>query len=54
MFRTILARQPAGAIAEDLREGLLIGHKTMPRIELQPDDVDALMTYLISIQETES
>jgi mono/diheme cytochrome c family protein len=54
VFRTILARQPAGAIAEDLREGLLIGHKTMPRIELQPDDVDALMTYLISIQETQS
>lgn len=54
VFRTILARQPAGAIAEDLREGLLIGHKTMPRIQLLPDDVDALMSYLISIQETES
>lgn len=54
IFRTILAKQPAGAIAEDLREGLLIGHKSMPRIQLHPDDVDALMTYLISIQETES
>lgn len=54
VFRTILAKQPAGAIAEDLREGLLIGHKSMPRIQLPDDDVDALMAYLISIQETES
>jgi cytochrome c len=53
VFRTIFGRQPAGAIAEDLREGLRIGHKTMPRIELGPDDVDALMSYLASIQETE-
>lgn len=53
VFRTILAKQPAGAIAEDLREGLLIGHKTMPRIQLQPTDVDALMAYLLSIQDTE-
>lgn len=53
VFRTILAKQPAGAIAEDLREGLSIGHKTMPRIQLPPDDVDALIAYLLSIQETE-
>jgi mono/diheme cytochrome c family protein len=54
VFRSILAKQPAGAIAEDLREGLHIGHKTMPRVQLLPEDVDALMSYLISIQETES
>lgn len=53
IFRTIFAKQPAGAIAEDLREGLKIGHKTMPRIQLVPDDVDALMAYLASIQETQ-
>jgi mono/diheme cytochrome c family protein len=53
VFRTIFAKQPAGAIAEDLREGLKIGHKTMPRIQLQPADVDALVSYLSSIQETQ-
>jgi mono/diheme cytochrome c family protein len=53
VFRTIFARQPAGAIAEDLREGLKIGHKTMPRVQLPPDDVDALVTYLASIQDTQ-
>ena len=54
VFRTIFGKQPAGAIAEDLREGLKIGHKTMPRIQLAPEDVDALVAYLASIQETES
>jgi cytochrome c len=53
VFRRIFGKQPAGAIAEDLREGLKIGHKTMPRIQLTGDDVDALMTYMASIQETE-
>ncbi len=54
VFRTIMAKQPAGPISEDLQEGLKIGHATMPRIQLLADDVDALMSYLISIQETES
>ena len=51
VFRTILSRYAEDALANDLAEGIRIGHPDMPRIALRPEGVDALIAYLKSIQE---
>ncbi|HAH10516.1 MAG TPA: hypothetical protein DCL48_10480, partial [Alphaproteobacteria bacterium] len=50
-LRVALGNYAPGALAEDLREGLRVGHPDMPRIQISPQGVDALMAYLLSIQE---
>jgi mono/diheme cytochrome c family protein len=51
VFRTILGRYAEDALANDLAEGIRIGHPDMPQITLRPEGVDALIAYLKSIQE---
>lgn len=51
VFRTILGRYAEDALANDLAEGIRIGHPDMPQITLRPEAVDALIAYLKSIQE---
>jgi cytochrome c len=51
VFRTILSRYSEDALADDLADGIRIGHPDMPRIQLRPEGVDALIAYLKSIQE---
>lgn len=51
VFRTILSRYSPGALAEELREGIRIGHLDMPYFQLSPRAVDGLIAYLVSIQE---
>ena len=51
VFRTILSRYAESALADDLAEGIRIGHPDMPQIALRPEGVDALIAYLRSIQD---
>jgi mono/diheme cytochrome c family protein len=51
VFRTILSRYAEDALADDLAEGIRIGHPDMPQIALRPEGVDALIAYLRSIQD---
>lgn len=41
---------PVRALEEALAEGIMVGHPDMPPFQLEPDDIDALLTYLESIQ----
>jgi cytochrome c len=51
VFRILLNRYAEDALANDLAEGIRIGHPDMPQITLRPEGVDALIAYLKSIQE---
>ncbi|MFN4023896.1 MAG: c-type cytochrome [Hyphomonas sp.] len=42
---------PVRALEEALAEGIMVGHPDMPPFQLEPDDIDALLTYLESIQD---
>ncbi len=50
-FRTLSQRYPVDDLQEALAEGLTTGHPTMPEVVLQPEQIDAFLAYLKSIQE---
>lgn len=50
-LRRVLARYRADLLAQDLNEGMRIGHDGMPEFELPILGVDSLIAYLQSIQE---
>jgi cytochrome c len=49
-FRTLSANYRVNTLEEALAEGISVGHPAMPQFEFAPDDVDALIAYLRSIQ----
>lgn len=49
-FRDLNARYPVEDLAEALAEGILTGHPQMPEFSFPPDDVNAIIHYLESIQ----
>ncbi len=49
-FRTLSANYRVETLEEALAEGISVGHPAMPQFEFAPDDVDALIAYLQSIQ----
>lgn len=49
-FRDLNARYPVEDLAEALAEGILTGHPQMPEFSFPPDDVNAIIDYLESIQ----
>jgi mono/diheme cytochrome c family protein len=51
-LRQVLGRYRAEALAEDLNEGIRVGHADMPTFELPVRGVDSLVAYLQSIQES--
>jgi len=51
-FRTLSANYPIGDLAESLAEGIVSGHPDMPIFVFGPQDVEAIILYLESIQET--
>jgi mono/diheme cytochrome c family protein len=51
-FRTLGQRYPIEVLAEALAEGLSSGHPDMPEFRFEIDDVDAILAYLESIQES--
>ena len=50
-FRTLSRRYKIESLEEALSEGLISGHPEMLEFRFKPDDVNAVITYLKSIQE---
>jgi mono/diheme cytochrome c family protein len=50
-FRTLSRKYPVEDLAESLAEGIVSGHPDMPIFVFNPLDVDAIIAYLLSIQE---
>jgi len=49
-FRDLHARYPVDQLAEALAEGIVTGHTDMPEQSFAPEDVDALIAYLHSLE----
>ena len=49
-FRTLGARYPLENLEEALAEGILGGHPAMPEFIFEPDQIDAIIAYLKSLQ----
>ncbi len=45
-FRQVVTRYPLENLAESLAEGILSGHPDMPEFVFQPDEIDAVLSYL--------
>ena len=49
-FRTLHKRYPVESLQEALAEGIVTGHPSMPEFSLPPDQVDAVIAYLKSLE----
>lgn len=49
-FRDLSRRYPVDALGEALAEGLVTGHPGMPEFRFAPDEVEAILRYLRSVQ----
>ena len=49
-FRNLNERYKIDDLGEALAEGILTGHPAMPEFRFPPEDVDAVLRYLKSIQ----
>jgi mono/diheme cytochrome c family protein len=49
-FRELHKRYDPEVLAEALAEGILTGHPLMPEFRFEPDDVQAIIIYLKSLQ----
>lgn len=52
-FRTLLSRYPADVLEEELIQGIQVAHP-MPDFQFNPQGVDALITYLGTIQQPQA
>ena len=50
-FRTLSSKYPIDDLAESLAEGIVSGHPDMPIFVFSPQDIEAIIDYLQSIQE---
>ena len=49
-FRTLSSRYPVEDLAEALAEGISTGHPDMPEFVASPDQIDAIIAYVRSLQ----
>jgi cytochrome c len=49
-FRTLHLRYPVETLAEAFAEGIYTGHPTMPTFQLEPDQINDLLSYLKSLE----
>jgi len=49
-FRQISWSYPVESLAEALAEGIMVGHPDMPEWQFEEKDVDAILTYIESVQ----
>lgn len=49
-LRTLSERYPVESLDEAFAEGVLVGHPAMPEFRLQPEQIEALVAYLETIQ----
>ena len=52
-FRQISWHYPVEALAEPLAEGIMVAHPKMPQWEFEPEQIDALLAYLETVQVPE-
>lgn len=50
-FRYLSRNYRVNELEEAFAEGVLVGHPDMPQFTLTPDDTDALLSYIQSVQE---
>jgi len=50
-FRTLSQNYRLDALEEAFAEGISVGHPAMPEFAFPPEDVDALVAYLQTIQD---
>ncbi|TGQ64717.1 cytochrome c [Mesorhizobium sp. M00.F.Ca.ET.186.01.1.1] len=50
-FRTLSKRYPIADLEEALAEGISTGHPDMPEWIASPEQIDAIIAYIASIQE---
>lgn len=50
-FRYLSRNYRVNELEEAFAEGVLVGHPDMPEFTLSPEDVDALLSYIQSVQE---
>ena len=50
-FRYLSRNYRVNELEEAFAEGVLVGHPDMPEFALSPEDVDALLSYIQSVQE---
>lgn len=49
-FRVLSARYPVDNLAEALAEGISTGHPDMPELVASPDQIEAIIAYIQSLQ----
>ncbi|WP_298818588.1 cytochrome c [uncultured Roseibium sp.] len=49
-FRSLSSLYPLESLEEPLAEGIVTAHDNMPEFAFEPDDIDAFLGYLTSIQ----
>jgi cytochrome c len=49
-FRVLHQRYPIEALAEALAEGISTGHQTMPEFQLEPDQINDLLSFMRTLQ----
>ena len=49
-FRDLAKRYPIEHLAEALAEGIITGHPAMPAFTFEPRDIEALLSYISSLQ----
>ncbi len=49
-FRTLHLRYPIETLAEALAEGITTGHPTMPQFQLDPGQINDLLSYLKTLE----
>jgi cytochrome c len=50
-FRTLHERYPVESLQESLAEGIVTGHPSMPEFQLDPGQVNDVITYLKSLEQ---
>jgi mono/diheme cytochrome c family protein len=50
-FRTLSRNYPIESLSEAFAEGILVGHPDMPEFRLDPEQINALLAYIESVQE---
>lgn len=49
-FRTLHTRYPIESLAEALAEGISTGHPGMPKFQLDPDQINDLISFMRTVQ----
>jgi cytochrome c len=49
-FRTFHQKYPVASLEEALAEGIMTGHPSMPEFRLEPDQINAVISYLQTLE----